>query len=223
MSNQERIAKVIARSGLCSRREAEQWVRSGCVELNGHVMTDVTRQVGESDRILVNGEVIHWNQDTRLWLYYKPKGVICTHSKTETRPILFTQLPPDMPRVVSIGRLDMGVEGLILLTNDGDLASRLERLSPDWIKEYRIQFRGQLQKAQIDLIQAKFPDYDCVYRQGLVVKSKKEFSRGFRDYLDQLGQPVTGIERTRFGPFSITDLLGTPLIEINADDDPDLI
>jgi 23S rRNA pseudouridine2605 synthase len=115
----ERIAKVMARAGLCSRRDAEAWIANGRVSLNGKVLDSAAINVGKKDIVLVDGKPLPDKQLTRVWLYYKPKGLMTTAYDPEGRATVFDNLPADMPRVISIGRLDLNSEGLLLLTNDG--------------------------------------------------------------------------------------------------------
>ncbi|HOV03057.1 MAG TPA: S4 domain-containing protein, partial [Kaistiaceae bacterium] len=133
-SGGERIAKVIARAGLCSRREAEGWIAAGRVVLNGKLLTTPAVTVGPDDAITVDGRPLPASERTRLWLYHKPRGLVTTTRDPEGRPTVFDRLPPDLPRVVTIGRLDINTEGLLLLTNDGGLARVLELPSTGWLR-----------------------------------------------------------------------------------------
>src|SRR6476659_10335816 len=117
----ERIAKVIARVGLTSRREAEAWVAAGRVAVNGAVISSPALNVTEDDRIAVDGELLPERERTRLFLYHKPRGLVTTHADPQGRPTIFAALPKTLPRLLSVGRLDMNTEGLLLLTNDGGL------------------------------------------------------------------------------------------------------
>src|SRR5438270_2023644 len=122
----ERIAKAMARAGLCSRREAEAWITAGRVAVNGVVVASPALNVGAADRILVDGSPLPGRERTRLFLYHKPRGLVTTHVDPQGRPTVFGALPKSLPRLISVGRLDANTEGLLLLTNDGGLARALE-------------------------------------------------------------------------------------------------
>ena len=146
----ERIAKVMARAGLCSRRDAEAWIVNGRVSLNGRILTSAAINVGKSDVILVDGKPLPKQDITRVWLYYKPKGLVTTAHDPEGRPTAFERLPPEMPRVISVGRLDLNSEGLLVLTNDGELARRLELPATGWIRRYRVRVNGRIDPQLLD-------------------------------------------------------------------------
>ena len=137
-----RIAKALARAGLCSRREAERWIEEGRVSVNGEVLTSPARDVSPSDRILVDGNPLPAPEPPRLWRYHKPKGLVTTHRDPQGRPTVFDALPEHMPRVISVGRLDFNTEGLLLLTNDGALARHLELPATGWLRRYRVRAHG---------------------------------------------------------------------------------
>ena len=133
----ERIAKVIARAGLASRRSAEEWVAAGRVAVNGEVIHSPALNVTARDRISVDGEPLPARERTRLFLYHKPRGLMTSHADPRGRPTIFQHLPAGLPRLISVGRLDFNTEGLILLTNDGALARALERPATGWLRRYR--------------------------------------------------------------------------------------
>ena len=139
----ERIAKVIARAGLCSRREAERWILDGRVQVNGIVLDSPAITITSTDTIIVDGNEIPNAEKQRIWRYHKPAGLLTTHNDPEGRPNLFDTLPRNMPRVISIGRLDLNSEGLLLLTNDGDLARELELPNNKWQRRYRVRVYGR--------------------------------------------------------------------------------
>ena len=138
----ERIAKVMARAGLCSRREAERWIAEGRVRLNGKVLETPAVTVTAADEIVVDGKALKKPEQARLWRLHKPVGLVTSHSDEQGRRTVFDELPPEMPRVVSVGRLDMMSEGLLLLTNDGELARRLEHPSGGWVRRYDVLVHG---------------------------------------------------------------------------------
>src|ERR1019366_1437434 len=149
----ERIAKVIARAGLCSRREAEGWIGEGRVALDGVPLTNPAINVRASDKIPIDGEPLVPRARPRLFLFHKPRGLVTTERDPEGRPAVFDFLRehwPDGPRVVSIGRLDINTEGLLLLTNDGGLARVLELPSTGWVRRYRVRVNGSANQAVLD-------------------------------------------------------------------------
>ncbi len=138
----ERIAKVMARAGLASRREAEAWIAAGRVAVNGAVISSPALNVTPSDRIAVDGKPLPRRERTRLFLYHKPRGLVTTHADPEGRPTIFAALPKGLPRLISVGRLDINTEGLLLLTNDGGLARVLELPATGWLRRYRVRALG---------------------------------------------------------------------------------
>ena len=140
----ERIAKIMASAGLCSRRTAEQWILDGRVKVNGVVLETPAFTVSSEDIILVDDKPIAQKQERRLWCYHKPTGLVTTHKDPQGRPTVFDSLPKYLPRVISVGRLDLNSEGLLLLTTDGDLARELEHPSKGWKRRYRVRIHGIL-------------------------------------------------------------------------------
>src|SRR6201996_5840175 len=138
----ERIAKVIARAGLCSRRDAERWIAEGRVSVDGIVLTGPAVTVTQQSLVIVDGKPLPEPERARLWRYHKPVGLVTTHRDPQGRPTGFEKLPPGLPRVVSIARLDLTSEGLLLLTNDGTLARKLELPASGWIRRYRVRVHG---------------------------------------------------------------------------------
>ena len=138
----ERIAKWLSRAGVASRRDAERMVAEGRVKLNNAVVTHPATFIAKGDLVVVDGKLVEEPERTRLWRYHKPDGLMTTHRDPEGRPTVFQKLPPQLPRVVSVGRLDLNSEGLLLLTNDGALARRLELPATGWIRRYRVRVFG---------------------------------------------------------------------------------
>ena len=148
----ERIAKVIARAGLASRREAEAWIAAGRVAVNGAKIASPALNVTRADRIVVDGKPLPARERTRLFLYHKPRGLVTTSSDPQGRPTIFGALPKDLPRLISVGRLDLNTEGLLLLTNDGGLARALELPATGWLRRYRVRAHGKVTQAQLDAL-----------------------------------------------------------------------
>ncbi|NQV99082.1 MAG: rRNA pseudouridine synthase, partial [Rhodospirillales bacterium] len=146
----DRIAKVLARAGLCSRREAERWIEAGRVQVDGKKLKSPAFNVPAGAVVLVDGKVLPTAQEPRLWRYHKPPGLLTTNSDPEGRPTIFERLPREMPRVISVGRLDINSEGLLLLTNDGDLARKMELPDTGWKRQYRVRVHGTVRPHELD-------------------------------------------------------------------------
>jgi 23S rRNA pseudouridine2605 synthase len=215
----ERVAKVIARAGLCSRRDAERLVAEGRVALNGRVLDTPAVTVGPQDRIEVDGAPIAARERTRLWLFHKPKGLVTTNRDPEGRPTVFSRLPTDMPRVLSVGRLDINTEGLLLLTNDGGLARVLELPSTGWLRRYRVRAHGSVEQPVLDALAHGVTIDGMVYGavdaridrvQGsnvwLTVALRGGKNREVKRVLEHLGLTVTRLIRVSYGPFQLGDL-----------------
>jgi 23S rRNA pseudouridine2605 synthase len=145
-----RIAKAIAHAGLCSRRDAEAWIGQGRVAVNGEVLTTPAYVVKPGDLVTVDGKPLPQAQPPRLWRYHKPKGLVTSHKDPQGRKTVFAALPSGLPRVVSVGRLDLNTEGLLLLTTDGELARHLELPSTGWLRRYRVRAHGKVTEADLD-------------------------------------------------------------------------
>ncbi len=158
----DRIAKVLARAGIASRREAERMIEAGRVTVNGKTIDSPALNVTPSDRITVDGKPVAEPEPARLWLYHKPTGLVTTNRDEKGRPTIFDNLPEDMPRVMSVGRLDLNSEGLLLLTNDGAIKRKLELPSTGWLRKYRVRINGR----------PKDEDF-APLRQGLVIEGEK--------------------------------------------------
>src|SRR5436190_572670 len=147
-----RIAKRLARAGLCSRRDAERWIAEGRVVVNGKKLSSPACNVGEGDRILVDGKPVPAAEPARLWRYHKPRGLVTTARDPQGRPTVFDALPAGLPRVIAVGRLDLGSEGLLLLTNDGELARRLELPATGWVRRYRVRVHGAVEAKRLEAL-----------------------------------------------------------------------
>ena len=150
--NGERIAKVIARAGVCSRRDAERLIAEGRVIVNGARIDTPAIKVKPDDKVEVDGKALPAHQQTRLWRYHKPPGLIVSHRDPKGRPTIFGALPKILPRVVSVGRLDLNSEGLLLLTNDGALERRLELPATGWTRRYRVRVHGHVDERALSAL-----------------------------------------------------------------------
>ncbi|WP_341988558.1 pseudouridine synthase [Azorhizobium sp. AG788] len=215
----ERIAKVIARAGLGSRREIEDWVTDGRVSVNGIVLTSPAFTVTPEDQIVVDGEPLPERERTRLFLYHKPPGVVTTNRDPEGRTTLFELLPTSLPRLVSVGRLDLTSEGLLLLTNDGGLARVLELPDTGWLRRYRVRAKGLVNQVQLDgLIRGitvegiEYGPVEAVLDrvQGsncwITVSLREGKNREVRNVLGALGLTVNRLIRVSYGPFQLGDV-----------------
>ena len=216
---EERIARVLARAGLCSRREAEEWIEAGRVSVNGTVLTSPAINVTESDRILVDGERLPERERTRLWLYHKPSGLVTTNSDPEGRPTIFENLPEDLPRVVTVGRLDINTEGLLLLTNDGGLARVLALPATGWLRRYRVRAHGSVDHATLNELRKGIEVDGIAYGpieaeldrvQGantwLTLSLREGKNREVKNVLGAIGLDVNRLIRVSFGPFQLGEL-----------------
>jgi 23S rRNA pseudouridine2605 synthase len=214
-----RIAKAMARAGLCSRRDAERWIEAGRVSVNGEVLKSPARDVSTSDRILVDGKPLPAAEPVRLWRYHKPRGLVTTHRDPQGRPTVFEKLPPEMPRVVSIGRLDFNTEGLLLLTNDGALARHLELPSTGWLRRYRVRAHGRVAQDSLDKLKDGIEIEGVRYgpieatldkEQGanvwLSIGLREGKNREVRKILSTLALDVNRLIRISFGPFQLLEL-----------------
>ena len=215
----ERIAKVIARAGLASRRQAETWIEAGRVSVNGAVISSPALNVTPSDRIAVDGLPLRARERTRLFLYHKPRGLMTTHSDPEGRDTIFRALPKGLPRLISVGRLDINTEGLLLLTNDGGLARILELPATGWLRRYRVRALGRVQQDALDRLRGGITLDGIRYgpieatldrEQGanvwLTFGIREGKNREVRKVLESLGLTVNRLIRVAFGPFDLGDL-----------------
>jgi 23S rRNA pseudouridine2605 synthase len=215
----ERIAKVIARAGLASRREAEAWIAAGRIAVNGTVIGSPALNVTARDRISVDGKPLPAPERTRLFLYHKPRGLMTTHSDPQDRPTIFQSLPRNLPRLVSVGRLDFNTEGLLLLTNDGALARVMELPASGWVRRYRVRVHGSITQARLDELHGGVTISGISYGpieavldrvQGsnvwLTIAIREGRNREVRNVLSHLGLTVTRLIRVSFGPFQLGEL-----------------
>ena len=225
----QRIAKVIARAGVCSRRDAEAWIAAGRVSVNGKVLSSPAFNVSEADDVRVDGKRLGAPERTRLFLFHKPRGLVTTARDPEGRNTVFAVLPPDLPRVVAIGRLDINTEGLLLLTNDGGLARVLELPSTGWLRRYRVRVHGSIDQAALDRL-AGGVTIDGVDYLGVEAKLDREQganawltlglregkNREIKKILEHLGLAVNRLIRISFGPFELGDLPEGEVMEVRT-------
>jgi len=215
----ERIAKAIARAGLCSRREAEAWIAARRVAVNGAVIASPALNVTPQDQITVDEKPLPQRQRTRLFLYHKPRGLVTTHADPQGRPTVFAALPKHLPRLLSVGRLDANTEGLLLLTNDGGVARVLELPATGWLRRYRVRAHGCVQPQQLAAlrkgividgvrygsIEAKL-DREQGANVWLTFAMREGKHREVKNVLGHLGLAVNRLIRVSFGPFQLGDL-----------------
>ena len=215
----ERIAKVLSRAGVASRREAERMIEVGEVSVNGKVITSPALNVLPSDKITVSGKLIGQPEPARLWLYYKPEGLVTSTSDEKGRDTVFDNLPPDLPRVMSVGRLDLNSEGLLLLTNDGELKRRLELPSTGWLRKYRVRVNGNPTDPDLDPLRRgitvdgeAFQPMSVVLDriQGanawLTIGIREGRNREVRRAMSAISLTVNRLIRVSYGPFRLGDL-----------------
>ena len=215
----ERIAKLLSRAGIASRREAERMIEAGRVRVNGAVITSPALNVTASDRVEVDGKPVGAPEPPRLWLYHKPAGLVTTERDEKGRPTVFSALPDDLPRVMSVGRLDLTTEGLLLLTNDGELARFLELPATGWKRRYRVRVHGKIDQAGLDRlaggividgvrygpVQARLDNAKGTNAWITLTLSEGK-NREVRRLMQHLDLQVTRLIRTAYGPFQLGDL-----------------
>ena len=215
----ERIAKVIARVGLCPRRDGERWIEAGRVEVNGKVISSPALNVTATDVIVVDNKPLPEAMEAKLWRYNKPVGLVVSHRDEKGRASVFDNLPEDLPRVVSIGRLDINTEGLLLLTNDGELARKLELPATGWLRRYRVRVFGVVNEQAladlkkgitIDGVSYGSIDAKLDRQQGnnnwLTFALREGKNREIKVICEYLGLKVNRLIRLSFGPFQLGDL-----------------
>ncbi len=223
----ERIAKVIARAGRASRREAEAMITAGRVSVNGKRIDSPALNVTPADRISIDDQPLAAPDRTRLWLYHKPLGLVTTMRDEKDRPTVFAALPTDMPRVMSVGRLDLNSEGLLLLTNDGALKRRLELPETGWLRKYRVRVHGSPDDAMLaplrDGITVEGENFQPMLvtidrQQGanawLTIGIREGRNREIRRALQAVGLSVNRLIRTGYGPFQLGTLAAGAVSEI---------
>ena len=223
----ERIAKVMARAGLCSRREAERWITDGRVSVDGKKLDSPALTVTDANIITVDGNIIAGKQETKLWRYHKPAGLIVSHSDPEGRATVFEKMPEHMPRVISIGRLDYNSEGLLLLTNDGDLARHMENPKTGWIRRYRVRINGRPNAEELAKLENGVTISGIRYgsikatldsQKGanawITMALTEGKNREIRVVMEHLGYQVTRLIRTAYGPFQLGNMTRGAVVEV---------
>jgi 23S rRNA pseudouridine2605 synthase len=225
----ERIAKVLARAGVCSRRDAERLIANGRVSVDGEVLTSSALNVTDKNVITVDGEPLQEAEETRVWRYHKPPGTITTARDPKGRPTVFDRMPPGMPRVVSVGRLDYNTEGLLLLTNDGELARYLELPRNEWLRRYRVQVNGHVGPKKLASVAngviisgVRYGPVKIEIEEGkddganhwLSVTIREGKNREVRNIMAHLGLKVLRLVRVEYGPFSLGRLARGSIEEV---------
>jgi 23S rRNA pseudouridine2605 synthase len=225
----ERIAKVMSRAGLCSRREAEKLIEQGRVEIDGVTVTEPGIRVLEGQRVTVDGELLSEPEPTRLWRFHKPKGFLTAAHDPQGRPTIYDRLPPGLPRVMPIGRLDLNSEGLLLLTNDGGLKRRLELPTTAWLRRYRVRVYGRVDKEALarlsqgitidgvsyGSIEARL-DNQVGSNAWLTFRLREGKNREIRVICEHLGYRVNRLMRVAYGPFQLGALPEGDVEEVPA-------
>ncbi len=215
----ERIAKFMARAGICSRRAAEAMILEGRVQVNGEKLISPAKNVLPGDDIVVDGKKLGEPEATRLWLYHKPVGLVTSHKDEKGRDNVFEHLPAELPRVVSVGRLDLNSEGLLLLTNDGELARRLAHPSTGWIRRYRVRVHGTPKIEDLKKLEKGITIEGVLFRAESVMVERQQGSncwlaislregknREIRRMFEHFGLPVSRLIRVAFGGFQLGNL-----------------
>lgn len=225
----ERIAKFLSRAGIASRRDAEAMIAVGRIRLNQETVTHPAVFVKAGDIVLLDGKPVSAPERTRLWRYHKPEGLVTTHKDPEGRPTVFAHLPPGLPRVISVGRLDLTSEGLLLLTNDGALSRRLELPETGWLRRYRVRVHGGVAPEKLKRLGdgmvvdgTRFGPIeaavDSVQRANswLSISLREGKNREIRRVMEVLGLPVTRLIRVAYGPFQLGNLARGTVEEVNG-------
>lgn len=212
----QRIAKAMARAGLCSRRDAERWIEAGRVQVNGRAIDSPALTVGPEDAVLVDGKPLPAPEPARLWRYHKPRGLVTSARDEQGRATVFDNLPDRLPRVVSVGRLDINSEGLLLLTNDGELARRLELPSTGWVRRYRVRAHGRVDADRLaalaDGVTVEGVRYGPIRAElesqqasnaWVTVSLQEGKNREVRRVMEHLGYTVNRLMRVAYGPFQL--------------------
>ena len=224
---EERIARRIARAGICSRREAEQLILEGLVTVNGELLESPALTVTDRDMVTVRGVKLPSAEPVRLWRYYKPRGLVVSNKDDKGRETVFSALPANMPRVISVGRLDIDSEGLLLLTNDGALSRHMELPSTGWTRKYRVRVRGVVDADKLSTLEEGVTidgihygsalaqlDTQMSSNAWLTVAIREGKNREVRHLMEYLGYPVSRLIRISYGPFPLGKLVEGEVTEV---------
>ena len=224
---EERIARRIARAGICSRREAEQLILEGLVTVNGELLESPAFTVTDRDMVTVRGVKLPSAEPVRLWRYYKPRGLVVSNKDDKGRETVFSALPANMPRVISVGRLDIDSEGLLLLTNDGALSRHMELPSTGWTRKYRVRVRGVVDAGKLSTLEEGVTidgihygsalaqlDTQMSSNAWLTVAIREGKNREVRHLMEYLGYPVSRLIRISYGPFPLGKLVEGEVTEV---------
>ena len=227
----ERVAKALARAGVASRREVERLIEAGRVAINGKVLTTPAVKVAPGDFLTVDGQLVAEREPTRIFRYHKPTGLMTTHSDPKGRPTVFQSLPPGLPRLISVGRLDLNSEGLLLLTNDGELSRALETPANAWVRRYRVRAFGDTTQAKLDALKdgvtiegVKYGAVDAKLDKAhekaggknvwITVSLSEGKNREVRKVLESVGLKVNRLIRLSYGPFALGTLAAGQIEEV---------
>ncbi|WP_368184436.1 pseudouridine synthase [Aestuariibius sp. HNIBRBA575] len=225
----DRIAKVLSRAGIASRREAERMIEAGRVSVNGEVINSPALNITAADKIVVDGKPVGEPEPPRIWLYHKPTGLVTTERDEKGRETVFDALPKELPRVMSVGRLDLNSEGLLLLTNDGGVKRKLELPATGWLRRYRVRTHGAVSEAQLETLRkgievdgVRYQPMDVTFdrQQGanawLTIALREGKNREIRRAMESLGVTVNRLIRLSYGPFQLGQLKAGEVEEVKA-------
>ena len=225
----DRIAKVLSRAGIASRRESERMIEAGRVSVNGKTITSPALNITSDDKVVVDGKRVGEPDPARIWLYHKPAGLVTTERDEKDRETVFDALPDTMPRVMSVGRLDINSEGLLLLTNDGEIKRKLELPSTGWLRRYRVRINGSVSEARLDQLRAGITVDGVNYQpmivtfdrqQGanawLTVSIREGKNREIRRTMEAIGVIVNRLIRVSYGPFQLGTLAQGDVEEVKG-------
>jgi 23S rRNA pseudouridine2605 synthase len=225
--HKERVAKLLSRAGVCSRRDAERWIAEGRVSVDGEVLTTPAVTVTTANDVRVDGKPLPAPERPRLWRYHKPAGLVTTHRDEKGRPTVFNALPKELPRLISIGRLDLNSEGLLLLTNDGALSRRLELPSTGWLRRYKVRVHGEVEPERLAALEKGVTIDRVAYGpiradlerlQGsnawIAMALREGKNREVRRVLEHLDLQVTRLIRLAYGPFQLGNLARGAVAEV---------
>lgn len=225
----ERIAKVMARAGLCSRRDAERWIEAGRVSVNGKKLTSPACVVTDDDKITVDDKPLPGREKTRLFLYHKPAGLVTSNKDEQGRNTIFDKMPKELPRLMTVGRLDINTEGLLLMTNDGELARYLELPATGWKRHYRVRAYGHVSQTKLDKLKSGLVVDGIRYKsieatldkqQGdnvwIDISLKEGKNREVRNIMKALGLDVNRLIRVSYGPFHLGKLPKGSVMEVKT-------